>query len=93
MSQDDRILSEGVEKTDDKVVVEPRFRTGMYNDQGGLLLEGYGKVVSVGTGVKVFKPGDEVTFDPTAGQDVQLFGKVLKILMENEITPAEAKES
>ena len=93
MNQDNRIISEGVEKTNDKVVIEPRFKPGMYDDRGGLLLDGHGKVISVGTAVKIFKPGDEVTFDPTAGQAVQLFGKVLKILPESEITPAEEKQS
>jgi co-chaperonin GroES (HSP10) len=90
---DDHNFSGEEEKTDDKVVIEPRFKPDTYNDQGGLLLEDRGKVISVGIDVKAFKPGDEVTFDHTSGQDVQLFGKVLKILKESEINPAQTSES
>ena len=88
MNANDSNVSGDGGKADDKVVVEPKVKPGVYSVQGSLLLEGCGKVVSIGTAVKAVKPGDEVTFDPTAGQDVLLFGKLLKILAENEITPA-----
>lgn len=81
-------ISEEGEKTDDKIVVEPRIKSDLPGVQGGLVLEGRGKVVSVEAEVKTIKPGDDVTFDQTAGQDVLLFGKLLKILKESEVTPA-----
>jgi len=43
-------------------------------------------VLSIGTAVFTVKPGDEVFFDKTAGEDILLFGKILKILKESEVT-------
>ena len=71
--------------SDDRVVVEPRVQAGLTDAQGGMLLEGRGKVVTVGSKVNMFKPGDEVVFDPSLGQDVLLYGRILKILAENEV--------
>ena len=72
--------------SEDKVVVEPVIKSDASVIPGGLLIEGRGKVISIGEAVKTVKPGDEVTFDETEGQDVLLFGKVLKILTESAIT-------
>ncbi|HOO40007.1 MAG TPA: hypothetical protein PK425_04790 [Syntrophales bacterium] len=80
-------------ESEDKVVVEPVIKSDALKVQRGILVEGRGKVISIGGAVKTVKPGDEVTFDETEGQDVLLFGKVLKILKESEIVPLAKKES
>lgn len=85
---DDRHVNEEGGKSENKVVVEPRIRTDIDCVIGDLVLDGCGKVVSVGNAVEKVKPGDEVIFDQTAGQDLLLFGKLLKILNESEVTPA-----
>ena len=83
---EDRDISDQEEKADDKVVVEPRIKPETDIARGELLLDGYGKVLSIGTGVLTVKPGDEVFFDKSAGEDILLFGKILKILKESEVT-------
>lgn len=88
MNTDDSNFSDEGRKVDDNVVVEPRIKSEASDVHGGLVLDGCGKVVSIGADVQAVKPGDEVTFDPTAGQDVLLFGKLLKILKESEVSPA-----
>jgi len=50
-------------------------------------------VISVGSAVTTVKPGDEVTFNETEGQEVLIFGKMLKILKETDITLPSDKKS
>ena len=57
-------------ESEDKVVVEPVIKSDALKVQRGILVEGRGKVISIGGAVKTVKPGDEVTFDETEGQDV-----------------------
>ncbi|HPJ96768.1 MAG TPA: hypothetical protein PK022_05625 [Syntrophales bacterium] len=83
---DDRDIPDQEEKSDDKVVVEARIKPETDIVRGKLLFDGCGKVVSIGTGVLTVKPGDEVFFDQAAGEDILLFGKILKILKESEVT-------
>ncbi len=90
---DDHDISEESGNSADKVVVEPRIKTETDLAQGDLVMDGLGKVVSVGTAVTMVKPGDEVCFDQTAGQNVMIFGKLLKILKESEVTPVALNET
>lgn len=90
---DDHDISEESGNSADKVVVEPRIKTETDLAQGDLVMDGLGKVVSVGTAVTMVKPGDEVSFDQTAGQNVMIFGKLLKILKESEVTPVALNET
>jgi len=78
---------------EDKVVVEPAIKSDASAIQGGIVLEGRGKVISVGSAVTTVKPGDEVTFNETEGQEVLIFGKMLKILKETDITLPSDKKS
>jgi hypothetical protein len=93
LNTDDSTFSGEGGTADNKVVVEPRVKSDVPYVKGGLVLDGCGKVVSIGAEVTAVRPGDAVTFDPTAGQDVLLFGKLLKILKESEVSPATARES
>ncbi|MDX9746505.1 MAG: hypothetical protein WCX84_01370 [Syntrophales bacterium] len=79
-------------KDEDKVVIQPKLLEGITDLREGIGIAGSGKILSVGDKVTMFKPGDEVVFDQTAGQDLLLFGKVLKILREDEVTLAEEKQ-
>lgn len=90
---DDRDIPEEGGKSDEKVIVEPRIKSGSAFVQADLVLDGCGKVISVGNAVTAVKPGDEVLFDPLAGQSITLFGKLLKILHESEVTLADMKET
>lgn len=87
MKEESIFSSDDSEKLQDKVVVEPEIKTGSVNIPGGLLLSAQGKVISIEANVTTCKPGDIVTFDQTAGQEILLFGRILKILKESEVTP------
>lgn len=90
---DDRDIPEESGNSGDKVVVEPGIKTETDLARGNLVFDSYGKVISVGNAVTSVKPGDAVFFDQTTGEDIIIFGKILKILKESEVTLASGKES
>jgi len=93
LDSEDQMIPGRNDTSEDKVVVQPEIKSDASVIQGGLLMEGRGKVISIGGAVKTVKPGDEVTFNEAEGQEVLLFGKVLKILSERDVNPVTEKDS